>query len=67
MICTQILSDCGQCSSGPSAVVDQSNARMRSPISPPPPSTDSINCCDSISGSVDSVSTGEMLDDKTRD
>src|SRR4029453_14387682 len=44
MICTQILSDCGHCSSGPSGVVDQSNARMSSPITPPPPSTDSINC-----------------------
>jgi MFS family permease len=45
--------------SGPSAVVDQSNARMRSPISPPPLSTDSINasCCDSMSGSAHSVST----------
>ena len=29
MIRTQILSDCGHCSSGPSAVVDQSNARMQ--------------------------------------
>ena len=42
MIPTEILSDCGHSPTGPSAVVDQSNARIRAPISPPPPSTDSI-------------------------
>src|SRR5262245_14657950 len=43
MMRTQILSDCGHCSNGPSAVVDQSSARMRAPISPPPANTDSIS------------------------
>jgi hypothetical protein len=31
-------------STGPRTVVDQSSARMRAPISPPPANTDSINC-----------------------
>ena len=33
---TAISRLCGQLSTGPSDVLDQSNARMRSPISPPP-------------------------------
>jgi hypothetical protein len=41
---TQARSDCGHCSTGPSTVVDQSTARMRAPMSPPPANTDSINC-----------------------
>jgi hypothetical protein len=30
------LSDCGHWAAGPTELLDQSNARMRSPISPPP-------------------------------
>src|SRR5260370_13540062 len=41
---TQARSDCGHCSNGLRAVVDQSNARILAPISPPPANTDSINC-----------------------
>src|SRR5271165_2106024 len=33
---TMVLSDCGHPSAGPSGVLLQSSARMRSPISPPP-------------------------------
>jgi hypothetical protein len=35
---TAVLTLCGQVSGGPSGVVDQSLARMRVPISPPPAS-----------------------------
>ena len=41
---TQARSDCGHCVTGPSTVVDQSTARIRAPMSPPPANTDSINC-----------------------
>src|ERR1700685_4518275 len=41
---TQARSDCGHRSTGPRTVFDQSSARMRAPISPPPANTDSINC-----------------------
>jgi len=41
---TQVRSDCGHCSNGPRAVVDQSSARILAPISPPPANTDSLNC-----------------------
>jgi hypothetical protein len=37
-------SDSGQCSTGPRSVVDQSKARIRGPMPPPPANTDSINC-----------------------
>src|SRR5690242_19571423 len=33
---TMVFSERGQCSGGPSAVLDQSTARMRAPLSPPP-------------------------------
>jgi len=33
---TAVLRLCGQRAGGPTGLVDQSNARMRSPISPPP-------------------------------
>src|SRR5262245_55822543 len=36
MIETAVLRLCGQRSIGPTGVVDQSNARVRRPISPPP-------------------------------
>ena len=54
---TQARSDCGHCSTGPSTVVDQSTARIRAPISPPPANTDSINCVllRSMAGSLDSL------------
>src|SRR5580698_2002205 len=41
---TQVRRACGHCSIGPSAVVDQSSARIRVAISPLPANTDSINC-----------------------
>src|SRR5580700_3713612 len=41
---TQVRRACGHCSTGPSAVVDQSSARIRVAISPLPANTDSINC-----------------------
>src|ERR1700741_4856583 len=54
---TQICSERDHCSSGPSAVVDQSSARMRSRISPPPAKTDSIDCVlvRSMARSIDSA------------
>src|SRR5580692_3125597 len=39
---TQVRRACGHCSTGPSAVVDQSSARIRVAISPSPANTDSI-------------------------
>src|SRR5579863_678585 len=39
---TQVRRACGHCSTGPSAVVDQSSARIRVAISPFPTNTDSI-------------------------
>src|SRR6185295_15157245 len=33
---TAVLRDCGHWAAGPTGLLDQSNARMRSPISPPP-------------------------------
>ena len=33
---TTVFRLCGQCSIGPTGVCDQSRARMRAPISPPP-------------------------------
>src|ERR1700722_6982061 len=39
---TQVRRACGHCSTGPSAVVDQSSARIRVAISPLPANTDSI-------------------------
>src|SRR5580698_4663819 len=41
---TQVRRACGHCSTGPSAVADQSSARIRVAISPLPANTDSINC-----------------------
>ena len=40
---TQVRSDCGHCSTGPSGVADQSRSRMSAAISPLPANTDSIN------------------------
>src|SRR5689334_2019873 len=36
---------CGHCSRGPSGVEDQSKARTRSPISPPPISNEKFSAC----------------------
>src|ERR1700737_573128 len=55
---TQARSDCGHCSNGPRVVVDQSNARILAPMSPPPANTESINCVlmRSMAESLDSPS-----------
>src|SRR5262249_32347391 len=63
MMRTQARRECGHRSTGPSTVVDQSTARIRAPISPPPANTDSINgvLLGSMAESLDSAPASSGL------
>src|SRR5580704_3218210 len=51
---------------GPRGVVDQSNARILAPMSPPPANTDSINCVliRSMAESLDSATALSAMDNR---
>ena len=58
MIRTAVFKLCGQPATGPTAVFDQSSARINAPISPPPEKTQSIAAEWSLSPTPSSTASG---------